>query len=117
MKYVDLLQHQHEQFECYSIGLIVNPERPHLGASPDGGVLCSCCGLGLVEIKCTYKYRDFHSMEVEDPNFYLHTIEQFLKDGTKEKWSREGLISHKIAGTEATLSINMPFGVQHTKLQ
>lgn len=32
-------------------GLVINPEYPLLGASPDGVVSCDCCGIGLVEIK------------------------------------------------------------------
>jgi len=32
--------------------LIINPNYPQLGASPDGIVECSCCGSGLVEVKC-----------------------------------------------------------------
>ena len=59
---------------CFSIsmGLVVNTKHTHLGASPDGGVSCSCCGTGLLEIKCPYKHRDSHPLEVADSNFYLH---------------------------------------------
>ena len=39
-------------------GLILNPDFPYLGASPDGIVNCSCCGVGCLEIKCPSKYRD-----------------------------------------------------------
>ena len=31
---------------------------PHLGSSPDGLISCSCCGDGVLEIKCPFKYRD-----------------------------------------------------------
>ena len=27
------------------------------GATPDGVTECECCGAGLTEIKCPYKYR------------------------------------------------------------
>ena len=33
-------------------GLVVSTERPFLGASPDGIIQCSCCGKGVLEIKC-----------------------------------------------------------------
>ena len=43
------------------LSFIVHPSHPHLGASPDGllaypdGLLmCDCCGLGVLEIKCPY---------------------------------------------------------------
>ena len=35
-------------------GLVLNPEWPHLGASPDGKVQCDCRGQGILEIKCPY---------------------------------------------------------------
>ena len=28
--------------------LIIDPKYPHLGASPDGHVKCSCCGDGVI---------------------------------------------------------------------
>ena len=39
-------------------GLILNRDFPYLGASPDGIVNYSCCGVGCLEIKCPSKYRD-----------------------------------------------------------
>ena len=39
-------------------GVILNPDFPYLGASPDGIVNCSCCGVGCLEIKCSSRYRD-----------------------------------------------------------
>ena len=39
-------------------GLHVNQKWPFLGASPDEQVFCECCGKGLCEIKCPYKYKD-----------------------------------------------------------
>ncbi|KAG5277107.1 hypothetical protein AALO_G00113600 [Alosa alosa] len=42
----------------HSIGLVVNPLCPFLGASPDG-VVCKDGQSGLIEIKCPYAARDF----------------------------------------------------------
>ena len=39
-------------------GLHIVKEKPWLGASPDGLVSCECCGEGILEIKCPYKFRD-----------------------------------------------------------
>ena len=50
----------HESFCCKPSGLVVNPLYPHLGASPDGIISCSCCGTGLLEIKCPYTGNDCH---------------------------------------------------------
>ena len=41
-------------------GLVVSTERPFLGASPDGIIQCSCCGKGLLEIKCPYVLKEAH---------------------------------------------------------
>ena len=37
--------------EC---GLLISETNPILRATPDGKVSCSCCGTGLLEIKCPY---------------------------------------------------------------
>lgn len=71
-EYFALLQQQHESFECSPAGLTVNPSFPHLGASPDGVVICKCCGAGLLEIKCPYKHRDRHPHDISDANYCLH---------------------------------------------
>lgn len=44
----------HENFKCKQVGLVIDPEYPYLGASPDGLTVCTCCGQGCLEIKCPY---------------------------------------------------------------
>ena len=44
-----------------------------MGAAPDSFVSCDCCGEGLVEIKCPYKYRDVVLSSIDDDSFYLKT--------------------------------------------
>ena len=56
-KYHKLHKVNHKKLHVRECGLIVNGAMPHLGASPDGLVSCKCCGHGLLEIKCSYKYR------------------------------------------------------------
>lgn len=48
----------HENFEVSEVGLIINPQYPYFGASPDGGCSCDCCGLGSIEIKCPLCVKD-----------------------------------------------------------
>ena len=48
----------HEDFCVTESGFVINPTWPHLGASPDGIVCCSCCGKGTLEIKCPYCNHD-----------------------------------------------------------
>lgn len=42
----------HKDLRVRETGLWVCQEHVYIGASPDGLVQCSCCGDGLVEIKC-----------------------------------------------------------------
>ena len=55
---MQLMKANHHSFEVSPAGLFVNPKAPHLGASPDGLVFCSCCGSGILEIKCPYSVRE-----------------------------------------------------------
>lgn len=56
-------------FECLPSSLHVNPSCSHLGASADGLISCDCCGFGLIEINCPYKYWDIHLQHVTDSKF------------------------------------------------
>ena len=47
----------HTDASVKKAGLILHPIHPVLAPSPDGLVLCSCCGSGILEIKCPFKYR------------------------------------------------------------
>ena len=62
----------HHDFELQSLGLVISDQTPWLAASPDGCVSCSCCGLGVVEIKCPYTLREKPLMdEIKSKNFYV----------------------------------------------
>ena len=56
-RYFEQTKDQHSDFTMSSSGLVLNPEWPHLGASPDGIVNCSCCGRGVLKVKCPYFHR------------------------------------------------------------
>ena len=55
----------HAHFSLFDSGLVLNPEWPFLGASPDGTVHCDCCGSGVVEIKCPYCHRHDSALEYQ----------------------------------------------------
>ena len=40
----------HHGFSVSDSGLTLNPQWPHLGASPDGVLNCQCCPKRVVEI-------------------------------------------------------------------
>lgn len=48
----------HVRFQCKKSGLHISLEHPYLAASPDGLVNCTCCGEGVVEIKCPFNGRE-----------------------------------------------------------
>ena len=50
----------HDSLTIRDSGLVINSAFPYLGAMPDGVITCNCFGVGLVEIKCPYKYKDVH---------------------------------------------------------
>ena len=66
-------------FSIRSTGLLVSTNYPFLGATPDGLVSCTCCGTGLLEIKCPYNYRNVNPSDITNESFYLQT----KSDGTK----------------------------------
>jgi len=69
--YIEKVQQEHNEF-CYQpAGLFVSTDFPHFGASPDGLISCKCCGEGLLEIKCPYKYREQDPTTVVDSKFCL----------------------------------------------
>lgn len=62
----------HLECKVSKAGFLISRDRPYLGASPDGFVNCSCCGKGVIEIKCPYKYKDLNMKDViSDDSFYL----------------------------------------------
>ena len=72
------MEKNHVDFEVQKAGLLISTKYPFLGATPDGIVSCSCCGTGLLEVKCPFKYRDSNPCEINDTSFYL----QIEPDGT-----------------------------------
>jgi len=56
-------------------GLIINPQWPYIGASPDGIVDCKCCTKRVFEIKCPYSHcgETIEFAASHDANFCLKT--------------------------------------------
>ena len=62
----------HDDLNYKKLGLLVCGVRPWLGVSPDGVINCSCCGFGVVEVKCPFSLRDCGlSKAVEGGKFYV----------------------------------------------
>lgn len=61
----------HQGFSVSSCGLVMWPSDPHLGSSLDGITKCTCCGKGVLEIKCPNKYCDGLQGGTQDWQFCL----------------------------------------------
>ena len=58
---------------------MIHPKWSHISASPDGLVDCTCCGEGVVEIKCPFCHRNDGIQDAaKDKKFCL----QQISDGT-----------------------------------
>ena len=57
-EYIESARKNQEDLSIRETGLFIDCERPYLGASPDGIVICKCCGKGVVEVKCPFCIRD-----------------------------------------------------------
>ncbi|CAH1790756.1 unnamed protein product [Owenia fusiformis] len=54
--YQSSMKEKHKKFQCKQSDFVKNHSLPILSGSPDGVISCECCGRGLLEIKCSYKY-------------------------------------------------------------
>ena len=75
-EYVAKISPLHQGFKCTLVGLVVNPQYPHLGASPDALVECRCCSSeGILEIKCPLSGKDSHPTKVHEfQNSFLNKV-------------------------------------------
>lgn len=61
----------HVAFSVKESGLVINPNFPHFGASPDALISCRCCGEVILEIKCLFILKDATNKELLSKTFYL----------------------------------------------
>ena len=60
--YMEKSLRHHPDLQIQGSGLVINPQWPFLGASPDAIMTCKCYGTGVLEIKCPYCHRETVSM-------------------------------------------------------
>ena len=58
-----VMQDKHDNFNIKESGLIIRPDLPFLGASPDAISHCTCHGSGCVEVKCPFTLKDLKITE------------------------------------------------------
>jgi len=71
--YIEKMQSYHENFMVIQCGLILDPEFPFMGATPDGIVYCKCCESRVLEIKCPFscKNKAFSDAILDNSSFFL----------------------------------------------
>ena len=72
-QYVKLMSDTHDNFVLSDSGLILHPDMPFFGATPDGIVSCDCCGDGIVEIKCPFCKRNAKLVDAADDGKFCLT--------------------------------------------
>ncbi|EDO32490.1 predicted protein [Nematostella vectensis] len=135
-KICDAIQQIDEVFECLTVS---DKEAEAIErASPDGLVMCDCCGIGLCEIKCPYKHRNTTIAEsLNDKGFCLHMTEhgsiqlntnhqyyhqvQWQLFGTDTAycdfvvWTEEDLFCQRILPDEEFWNTNLPKAISFFK--
>ncbi|KAK3086709.1 hypothetical protein FSP39_022335 [Pinctada imbricata] len=75
-QYIDQCKKLHKNFVVRECGLFVDKKHPFMGASPDGIVTCTCCGKGLLEIKCSYMHQNVTPHEAcLDDHYHIYCDE------------------------------------------
>ena len=69
---MSVMTNRHADFSLSVSGLIVNPAWPFLGASPNGIINCTCCGMAVLEIKCPFTCKERSFLDVSKERFFLH---------------------------------------------
>ena len=57
-RYKESFSKEHSNFKVTSAGLFLDDQYTFIGATPDGITDCTCCGKGLVEVKCPHCVKD-----------------------------------------------------------
>ena len=68
--YLEKLKPKHENFIVIQCGLILDPEFPYMGPTPDGLVNYKCCSSGVLEIKCPFCYNHKDLTTAASENFF-----------------------------------------------
>ena len=46
----------HDHLAVGDSRIVINPQLPYMGSSPDGVIKCKCCGKEVLDIKCPYSH-------------------------------------------------------------
>ncbi|XP_074480445.1 uncharacterized protein LOC141761099 [Sebastes fasciatus] len=76
-EYTKMMEKFHTNLTVKKAGLVINPQYPWLGASPDGILTCDCHEMGVLEVKAPSSLQNSTLMEKckEDSMFCLQEVE------------------------------------------
>ena len=80
--YISQARCHHDSLSVSQAGFYIDVDMPFIGASPNGLVECSCCGKGLLEIKCSYCIKE----KLLDEEFSGFCMSKFMFKH-RDKWS------------------------------
>ena len=74
--YYNTSKSKHNNLCLTESGLVISSQWPFFGASPDGVINYTCCGQGVLEIKCPYCHREngLRTTAAKDNQFCLKTL-------------------------------------------
>lgn len=76
---LDNIKLLHMNLTISSHGLIITISEPCFATSPDGMVVCDCCGKGCIELKCPYTMKDESTKWITiDKDFLKPNLEKLL---------------------------------------
>ncbi|CAM4659745.1 unnamed protein product [Leuciscus chuanchicus] len=89
---------QHQDLSVRDAGLHIDTSRPYLGASPDALLSCSCCGDGILEIKCPHCAKDTGVLSAtEKKHFCIENTDEAVQN--VEAFYRSAILSELLAKT------------------
>ena len=85
----------HNHFELKKTGLVIRSDKFYLGVSADALVKCSCCGTGVVEVKCPYSLREkgLHDIILTNAFYLIYENGEYNLKKNHEYYSQ---VQHKI---------------------
>lgn len=102
----------HQNFVLNPAGLLVDEEDVFFGVSADGVIECDCCGKGVVEVKCPYKYRNQPVLDAaRNADFYLSPTGNLKKSHNYYSQVQFEMFIHKVQYCDFVVLTNRDFCV------
>ena len=76
----------HTQVKVLDCGVFLIQDMPYVGASPDAIVMCDCCGIACLEVKCPFSIRDLSPLDSKAKLPYLVRGEKSIYLNRKHKY-------------------------------